>query len=237
VNLRILYQDEWIVAVDKPAGFHVHPPEDTRFSIPDHLNCLKILRDQLGRWLYPVHRLDRATSGVLLFALSSEAARELSEKLQQQGMRKTYYCVVRGWVQEKGRVEHPLDEKPSVTEYDPLSRMELPFAVGRYPSARYSLMEVNLLTGRMHQIRRHFAHLSHPLVGDTVYGDGKHNQAFRDRLGIRQLLLKAYALELEHRGSRLRLVSRWTQPWHRIFDLFGACPFSSGRLSSPVELE
>jgi tRNA pseudouridine65 synthase len=225
VSLRILFQNETLVAVDKPAGFHVHPPEDTRHTIPDHLNCLRIVRDQLGgRYLYPVHRLDRATSGVLLFALSSEAARELSEKFQRQDMKKTYFCVVRGELQASGRVEHPLDGKSCTTEYSPLAQKEFAVPVGRYPTARYTLTEVRLLTGRMHQIRRHFAHFSHPLIGDTIYGDGKHNRFFREHLGISQLLLKAYSLEFEHHGRKLRLVSRWSRPWHEIFDQFGACP-------------
>jgi tRNA pseudouridine65 synthase len=182
------------------------------------------VKEQTGKWVYPVHRLDRATSGVLLFALSSEVASLMSLKFQAQEMRKTYYCVVRGWVTEPGWVDHPLDGRESVTEFAPLARLELPHAVGRYPSARYSLVEVNLLTGRTHQIRRHFAHLSHPLIGDTVYGDGKHNQFFRDVLGVKALLLKAYSLEFQHGDRSLRVVSRWSQPWHTLFDLFGACP-------------
>jgi tRNA pseudouridine65 synthase len=193
------------------------------------------LRDQLGRFVYPVHRLDAATSGVLVFALSPEAARDLGLQFQGRTVRKTYFAVARGWLREPGRIDHPLTgegaaaPKESRTTYSPLARLELARAVGRYASARCTLVEVEPETGRMHQIRRHFAHLSHPLIGDTVYGDGGHNRLWRELLGERALLLKAQRLEFAHpySGSALRLESRWKQPWHQVFDLFGVCPRSA----------
>src|SRR5690242_9363282 len=105
---RVLYQDDYLIAIDKPAGFHVHPPEDPRHQISPALNCLNVLRNQTQKYLYPVHRLDRATSGVLLFAFQSETARSLCEMFQQQEPTKTYYCVTRGWTTQEGVIDHPL---------------------------------------------------------------------------------------------------------------------------------
>lgn len=230
---RLLYQDESLVAIDKPAGFHVHPPEDPSHRISKNTNCLALLRDQLGTYVYPVHRLDRATSGVLVFALNSEAARLLAEQFSEQRAQKTYVAVTRGWVDLEGTIDHPLASehdpairKESLTEFSRIATAELPLAVGRYSTARYSLVRVRPRTGRLHQIRRHFAFLSHPLIGDTVYGDGKHNQAFRGLLGGQALLLKSLQLEIAHpvTGEPLRIRSRWNHTWHQVFELFGACP-------------
>ena len=233
---RILYQDPHYVAIDKPAGFHVHPPEDKAHRISKSVNCLALLRDQLGTYLYPVHRLDRATSGVLIFGLSSEAAKKLSESFTRQEVQKTYYCVTRGWILEKNRISRPLkseqsSEEPSyldsITDINPLARIELPIAVGPYSSCRYSLVEVQPKTGRRHQIRRHLEHISHPLVGDTVYGRTEHNRIFKEHLGISGLLLKAYSLEFIHPfyNHSIRIISKWNGAWHRVFNLFGVCPY------------
>ncbi len=234
--LRVLYQDEFLVAIDKPAGFQVHPPEDQAFRIPKSRNCLYLLARQLDRKLYPVHRLDRATSGVLLFALSSEAASLIGRQFASGTIDKTYYAVVRGWLEERGEITHPLSaehdknvHKESRTEYETVGRLELPIPMGPHPSSRYSLMRVTPRTGRMHQIRRHFRRISHPLIGDTMYGEGEHNRLFREKLGGKALLLKAHELRLKHpfSGETLRIVGKWGQPWHQLFDLFGICPHKS----------
>lgn len=231
---RLLYQDEHLVAIDKPAGFYVHPPEDPSHRISKQTNCLAILRDQLGSYLFPVHRLDRATSGVLVYALTQEAARSLAAAFAENRVQKTYVAVTRGWVSAEGCIRHPLAsehdpevKKEASTEYLRIATTELPIAIGRYASSRYSLVQVRPRTGRLHQIRRHFAHLSHPLIGDTVYGDGKQNQAFRGILGGQALLLKSLKLEIPHpvTGEALKISSRWNHTWHQVFELFGVCAF------------
>jgi tRNA pseudouridine65 synthase len=239
VQLRVLHQDDDLIVVDKPAGFHVHPPEDQRHRISKQQNTVYLLRKQTGRYVYPVHRLDRATSGVLLFAFSSEIAGELSAHLREKRIKKIYFAVVRGWVPDEGKIEHPLRadkndglfseiRKEALTLFQSVARWETPFPVGRYSSSRYSLVKVEPVTGRMHQIRRHFAHISHPLIGDSVYGDGKHNRAFRDHLAIEQLMLKAYSLQFKHprTSDLLCLRSRWEDSWHKLFDSAGQCPLS-----------
>jgi tRNA pseudouridine65 synthase len=198
--LPLLYQDDHYVAVDKPPGLLVHRTPQSR----DRVFVLQRLRDQLGRRLYPVHRLDRATSGVLVLGLSSEAAARLGQAFTERRVRKTYLAVVRGHTAASGRIDHPLaedgvgDPQPALTEYTRLGVVTLPIAVGRYPEARYSLLEVHPRTGRMHQIRRHLKHVFHPLVGDTTYGEGRHNRLFREHFGVRRLLLHAHALAFEH---------------------------------------
>jgi tRNA pseudouridine65 synthase len=233
MEFRIIHQDRWLVAVDKPAGFQVHQPEDPRHRVSRTFDCLSLLRRQTGQYLYPVHRLDRATSGVLLFAFDAEAARLASLSFSERRVKKTYYCVTRGWTRDEGTIDHPLASgepavsKESRTRFRTVARTELPFAIGRYDTSRYSLVRAEPLTGRMHQIRRHFAHLSHPLIGDTVYGDGKHNRLFRDQFSMRALFLKAYSLELAHplTCEPLFLRSRWNALWLKVFDLFGTCPY------------
>jgi tRNA pseudouridine65 synthase len=243
MNFRILYQDEHFVAIDKPAGFHVHPPEDPSHSISNTRNCLFLLRKQLNQYLYPVHRLDRATSGVVLFGLTQFSARNLCALFRNQEIKKTYFCVARGWTAENGEINRSLkseiednsetwsdfenEAKDSLTVFQRIDKIALPYAVGKHSTSRYSLVRVLPQTGRRHQIRRHFHSASHPLIGDSIYGDGKHNRIFRDDLKIPGLLLKAQSLEFSHphTGQLLKISSRWNGLWHQVFDLFGICPF------------
>ena len=228
------------MAVDKPAGIHVHPPEDQKHRIAPSTNGLKILAEQLGLHLYPVHRLDRATSGVLLYALTAAAAGELARQFREREVLKHYVCVARGWTDEAGVIDHALapeapegeatrerkESLPSVTRYRTVARCEVPYPDREHPRSRYSLLIAEPETGRRHQLRRHFSHLAHPLIGDPIYGHGPHNRLFRDGLKLPGLLLKAQSIALTHpsSGERLEIHSRWTGVWHRVFDLFGACP-------------
>lgn len=235
--LRILYQDDHYVAIDKPAGFQVHPPEDPTHTISNSINCLYLLRNQLKQYLYPVHRLDRATSGVLLFALKSESASALCRLFQDQKIQKVYYAVARGWTQAEGQIEHSLSPKGthhcnttqlfSVTYYQRLEKLSLPIAIHKYSTSRFSLVRVIPRTGKKHQIRKHFSSSAHPLIGDTIYGDGKQNRIFRDHFGISNLLLKAYSIRFTHPFTHqsIKITSRWNKPWHQIFELFKICPF------------
>lgn len=224
-ELPILYRDAYLVAIDKPAGMLVHRSPISR----DRVFVLQTLRDQLGRHVYPVHRLDRATSGVLLFGLSSEIAHRLVRQFEQQRVGKRYLAVARGWVDPEGLIDHPVaDEEgngvaqPARTRFTRLARTELPFAVDRYPSARYSLVAVEPLTGRRQQIRRHFKHISHHLIGDTTHGNGRHNRFFRSQFGIHRLLLMSERLNLEHPvgGRPLALQATADHQWERVLRLF-----------------
>lgn len=209
--LKIVYQDEHIIAVDKPSGMLVH-----RSFLDKHetVFVMQTLRNQIGQHVFPVHRLDRPTSGVLLFALSSEVARLLSEQQEQKLWRKHYLAVVRGFLPQGGELNYALKEQldkiadkfsrddkaaqEAITRYQPLAQVELPIAVSKYPAARYSLVALQPITGRKHQLRRHLAHLRYPIVGDTSHGDGKHNALFKDHFNCRRLMLIAKQLRLPH---------------------------------------
>lgn len=225
MRIAILCRDEHFVAVHKPSGLLVHP---TRMA-QARGSCLQFLRDQLGQWVYPIHRLDRAASGVLLFGLNPEAAAAFSELFRARQITKTYYAVVRGWVEDAGTCDKPLKKdakspaNAAVTHYEPVARVELPVTVGRYATARYSLVRVQPETGRFHQIRKHFSSMSHHLIGDTVYGDGKHNRLFRERYGIHRLLLAARAVEFRHPFSGLpwRVEADWPAEYRKLFSEFG----------------
>jgi tRNA pseudouridine65 synthase len=170
----------------------------------ERIVALTVVRDRLGRRVFPVHRLDRATSGVLLLALDSGTARGLQEQLAGGLMRKLYLALVRGITPEEGVIDHPVPRSPegprvpAVTAYRRLATFE-----------RYSLLEVAPQTGRLHQIRRHLKHISHPLIGDVRYGKGEHNRLFRERFGLHRLALHALELGFAHPvdGRPLRLVA------------------------------
>lgn len=202
-HLTILWRDANYIAIDKPSGLLVHPSE----LAPGEPSCLKLLRDQIGMRVNPVHRLDRQTSGVLVFALSSDAARALMQMWPEGKVRKRYQAIVRGWTADAGEVDRPLRETPDKPRipakslYRRLAQVELPDPVGRYATGRYSWVEVETLTGRQHQVRKHLLSIAHPIVGDTTYGDGDHNRYFRTKFGIHRLLLHASELRFSYPGS------------------------------------
>lgn len=218
-HLEIIYHDEHIVAINKPANLLVHrswiDKDETRFAI-------QMLRDQIGRYVYPVHRLDKPTSGVLLFALSKETARALSEQMQAGLFKKEYLAVVRGYTDQSGEIDYALKEvldkmtdakarkdkeaQEALTRYEKISQVELPFAVGRYPTSRYSLLRLKPQTGRKHQLRRHMKHILHPIVGDTKYGRGEHNRFFREQFDCHRLLLHASRLSIVHPVTQQEIV-------------------------------
>lgn len=224
--LNILYRDDNTIAVDKPPGMLVHrswiAEEDTVF-------LLQTLRDQIGQRVYPVHRLDRPTSGVILFALSSEAARKMCSVFEQREIRKEYLAIVRGYTDENGHINYPLREEPhkpeqqAVTDYERIATVELPIAIGRYNTTRYSLVRVTPITGRMRQIRKHFHHIFHPLIGDTSHGEGRHNRLFREQFDCHRLLLHAHRLTLPHpdTGAPLTIEAPLPVEFTRLFEAFG----------------
>ncbi len=216
-SLEIVYQDGDCIAINKPPGLLVHRTSlDTRATE----FAMQILRDQIGRLVYPVHRLDRPTSGILLFALSSECAKLLVEQFVERTISKTYVAFVRGFSPDEGSFESALKDKPNAfsdtrllererdarTDFRTTARYELPFSDGRHPTSRYSLMEIIPRTGRRHQIRRHLKRAAHPIVGDTTHGDHRHNKRLHQRFGLSRMLLAATKLEFEHPRTGQELV-------------------------------
>lgn len=258
--LTILYQDEYLVAVDKPAGLFVH----RSFMDKDEIYfALQLVRDQIGKYVYPVHRLDRPTSGVLLFALTKEIAQKMNEafanksnsasdsdlehekkinhELEQSdeaSLTKTYYALVRGHLPITDRSEliaHPLKEKldklgdknvsrdkapQSAQTYFQVSKQaSLPIALGKFDSVRYSLVKLEPVTGRRHQIRRHLAHLRHPILGDINYGDNKQNPFFIKHFGFKRLMLIAKSLSFIHpvTGKQVAITAEFDEQWQKVF--------------------
>ncbi len=233
-SLPVLYKDEHLIAVNKPPGLLVHRTvidrHETRFA-------LQIVRNQAGRRVYPFHRLDKATSGVLLFAFDSDTARRMTELFTQDAVTKTYIAIVRGFIEKSGRIEHALKErtdrlmqggteKPAqeaVTHYQRLAVVELVHPVGRYATARFSLIEAMPRTGRNHQIRRHMKHIFHPVIGDTTYGDGRQNEFFRTQFRCRRLLLHARTVTFSHpvTGEPVRIDAPADAEFDRLLELSG----------------
>lgn len=233
--LDLLYRDEHLAIVNKPAGWLVHrTPLDkgeTRF-------VLQTLRDQIGQHVWPVHRLDKGTSGVLVFALSAEVARTLGQAFESgDGLQKTYRTVVRGWPADEGLIDHPLkrmpddmrtermEVQPAQSRFATLRRFELPLPHSQpqqgFASTRCAEVALEPLTGRRHQLRRHMKHIAHPIIGDATHGKGPLNRAVADLIGLQRLWLHAQSLELPHpvSGQRLRLASPLPSEW-RLWDLF-----------------
>ncbi len=219
--LDILYRDDHLVAINKPSGLLVHRSDidrhETRFAV-------QLLRDQIGHRVFPLHRLDKPTSGVLLFALDADTAREVGGQFERNEIGKRYLAVVRGWPPEQGVIDHPLSRRfddygrkytpgnepeplPALTCFRRLATIELPEAVERYPSTRYALVELEPCSGRQHQLRRHMKHISHPIIGDANWGKGIHNRFFQRRFGCDRLLLACTFLSLRHPldGHRLAI--------------------------------
>ena len=226
MQLPILHQDDQLVVIHKPSGLLMHRSPISR----DRVFVLQTLRDQLKKRVYPTHRLDRATSGVLAFAFDSEVAQAVAAQFEKRTVGKTYLALARGWVDEQGVIDHPVTDEeghgraqPAVTRYRRLRKVELPHAVDRYPTSRYSLVEIVPETGRRQQIRKHFKHISHHLIGDTTHGNGRHNRFFREHFGIHRLMLTSQRLCLNHplSGERLCLEALPEPEWTRLFEAFG----------------
>ena len=216
LKLPILFQDEHYVVVNKWSGLLVHASKvdryETRFA-------LQILRDQIGMRVYPVHRLDKATSGALIFATSSASASLMSQEFELARVQKKYLAVVRGHISDLCDVDYPLkeiqdrktdlkakkDKAPQIarTIFKKLASCEVPVPLGPYSASRYSLVEARPMTGRKHQIRRHLKHLSHPIIGDVNYGSGIHNQMFREKFNSHRLLLACTELKFTHPYSKI----------------------------------
>ncbi len=198
--LEIIYQDEVIVIVNKPTGLLVHrspiAADASEFAI-------QVLRDQIGQKVFPVHRLDRKTSGLLVFALNEEVNKLMQMAFMNRAVEKKYLALVRGFIAEKGTIDYALTNESgkvqeAITHFQLLQQFEIEIPNGKFSTARYSLVEVNPETGRMHQIRKHFAHIFHPIIGDRPHGCNKQNKLFLEKWGMNSMLLHANELSFKH---------------------------------------
>lgn len=206
--IRVLYADDALAVVDKPAGLMAH---ESRLSGGEADFLVDRLRTQFGRPVFLVHRLDRATSGCLLLAFDRVNAAALGEQLMSRSVEKHYLAVCRGWPEPEFVIDHPLDggpgkrlRKPAVTRFVRLATTELEVPSAGFPTSRYALLRAAPETGRFRQIRRHLKHASHHLIGDTSHGDGRHNRYFR-MLGVHRMLLHACRLAFLHPADGRRI--------------------------------
>jgi tRNA pseudouridine65 synthase len=209
-SLPVLYRDAALIAVHKPSGLLVHRTgidrHETRFAVQH-------LREQCGRFVFPTHRLDKGASGVLVFAFDAESARRLGQAFETGEVRKRYQALVRGWPADSGVIDHPLARlrdhysdgrgeaglpQAALTHFRSLVRWEIARRVDRYPTSRYALLELEPVTGRRHQLRRHLKHIAHPIIGDATYGQGRHNRLFQALFENGRLLLACTRIEFPH---------------------------------------
>jgi len=200
INLEIIYQDKDLVAINKPHGLLVH-----RSSIAADASyfALQILRNQIGQHVFPIHRLDRKTSGILLFGLNSKIVQLVQKEFLNYSVEKKYMAIVRGFFPEKVKVDYALTNdrnktQEAITFFQKIKQTELDIPFGKYLTSRYSLIEAIPKTGRQHQIRKHLNHLRHPIIGDRPHGCNKQNKLFKEKWNLTTMLLHAKELMFYH---------------------------------------
>lgn len=221
--LEIVYRDEHIVAINKPHGLLVH-----RSKIANDATefALQMLRDQIGKHVSPVHRLDRKTSGLLLFAFKKEVEIAMHKQFQEGLVEKKYLAILRGYAPDELIIDYPLAKEngtmqEAITRFKTLQRREIDVAFGKHPTSRYSLVEATPTTGRMHQLRRHFAHIFHPIIGDRKHGCNKQNKFFKEQFEMTTMLLHASELSFKHpvTGAQLKLSAHTYDEFERVMKI------------------
>ncbi|MFT6826730.1 MAG: tRNA pseudouridine65 synthase [Roseivirga sp.] len=226
IPLKIIFQDEYVVVINKPNGLMVHR-SPISMSNADTF-AIQELRDQLGVFVYPAHRLDRKTSGLLIFTLDPENLKNLNAQFEARTVSKTYRAIVRGFTESDGIIDYALTNdkgktQEAVTRYKTLQQTEIEVPFGQHPTSRYSLVEVYPETGRMHQIRKHLAHIHHPIIGDRPHGCNKQNKLFLEKWALTEMLLHAIAVEFDHpvSGERINLKADYQSEFKRMLELLG----------------
>jgi len=221
--LPVLYEDSDFIAVIKPHNLLVHRTELST----DSISAVQIVREMTNCPVNPVHRIDRGTNGVLLFAKSKEATKFASDQFMNQKVEKSYLAIIRGWPkEERGIIDSPIstergENQSAETHYEVLEKVNWPVPVGRFPSSWYSLIKAIPKSGRMHQIRRHLKRLCGPVIGDTQHGDGKHNRLFREQFNSHTLLLFANTLTFKNmQGQEVFLQAPLPESFKNIYNHF-----------------
>ncbi len=225
LNLEIIYQDEFILAINKPHGLLVHRSE---YSGVADAYAVQELKAQLGQKVHPCHRIDRKTGGVLLFALNREMNSLMQQQFAANKVSKKYLAIVRGYTDDSGEIDYPLTNdkgktQESLTIYKTLKKVELEIPFGIFNTSRYSLVEVFPQTGRMHQIRKHFAHIMHPIIGDRPHGCNKQNRFFKEQWNMTTMLLHATEISFEHPVTQKKILikAEIQSEYVRMMHLFG----------------
>ena len=201
--IEILFQDDYILAVHKPNNMLVHHSVMAN-NQHEEKSLVQLLNNELGSKFYPIHRLDRKTSGIILFAKQKEFVKSFQDLFINNQIQKTYYGLVRGFISGEGKIDSPVKgrdanvHKEALTYYKLLETFEIPIKVGPYDFSRYSLVELQPKTGRLHQLRIHMNKISHPLIGDPKYGDRFHNRMFKEKFKNKAMFLHAKTLVFTH---------------------------------------
>lgn len=208
--LEVLFKDEELIAINKPHGLMVHR---SKLSGNTDQFAVQQLRDQIGQHVYPVHRLDRKTSGVLLFTLKRDLVAPMQQQFAEQKVSKTYWAILRGYTNDEGTIDYTLTNdkgkaQKAVTNYKTIERTEIALAFGKFPTSRYSFVEAMPKTGRMHQLRKHFAHIDHPIIGDRPHGCNKQNKLFLEKWNLKTMLLHARHLSFTHPVSGKEIITK-----------------------------
>lgn len=223
--LDILYRDEHLIAINKPHGLLVHR---TKIAADASEFALQLLRDQINQWVNPVHRLDRKTGGILLFALNKEAEIKMHQQFSEGLVHKKYLAIVRGYTPDNEDIDYPLKKdsgllQEAFTSYITLKRAEIQMPFRGHNTSRYSLVEAEPTTGRMHQLRKHFAHILHPIIGDRKHGCNKQNKLFKETWEMTTMLLHASCLSFKHpvNGNPVFIDAPLHQEFIRAMELMG----------------
>lgn len=221
--LDIVYRDEHYIAVNKPHGLLVH-----RSKIANDVEtfALQLLRNQIQQRVYPIHRIDRKTSGLLLFALHAEAHSLVGKQFEENTVEKKYTTILRGYTDDTGEIDYPLENEKgklqdALTYYKTLARTEIDLPNGRYTTSRYSLVEARPHTGRTHQLRKHFAHILHPILGDRPHGCNKQNRLWKEKFDMTIMLLHAQELAFFHPydNQTVRIHAPLSAEFDRVLDI------------------
>ena len=221
--LEIIYQDDHLIAINKPHGLLVHRSkmanDATEFA-------LQMLRDQIGRHVSPVHRLDRKTGGVLLFAFEKDVEIAMQKQFQEALVGKKYLAILRGYAPDQLDIDYPLAKEngnmqEAFTSFVTLERVEIEVPFGKHQTSRYSLVEATPKTGRMHQLRRHFAHIFYPIIGDIKHGCNKQNKFFKAQFEMTTMLLHASQLTFKQpvSGDEININANLHKEFKRIMEL------------------
>ncbi len=228
--LEILFCDDQLIAINKPHGLLVH-----RSSIASDAKefALQLLKNQIGRWVNPVHRLDRKTGGVLLFALDKETEKAMQQAFAENKVQKKYLAIVRGHTPDEQDIDYPLRKDNGIlqdafTTYKTLQRAELDVALGAHATSRYSMVEARPTTGRMHQLRKHFSHIFHPVIGDRTHGCNKQNRMFKEKWEMNVMLLHASELSFQHpvTGIQIHIQASLQEEFLRVMQLMNWPPIN-----------
>ena len=219
-DVEIIYEDDNLIAINKPHGLLVHR---SRIAADALQFALQLLRDKVGYKVHPIHRIDRKTSGVLLFSKNKEALYDVHKLFQEQKITKEYLAIVRGYTPDFGTIDYPLEngkgKKGAITNYETIEQFEIDLPDGRFQTSRYSLVKAMPLQGRYHQIRKHFAHISHPILGDRPHGCNKQNRLWKVNFSMLTMMLHANAVSFTYHNQRIEIKAPMSEQFKSVLSI------------------